>query len=339
MTKILIRNFPKVATSYEAVSQDEKHKVKFHLGFDSKDKSDEILASALSSFFISLIVHDEIFLTFDDFRFLLDKIGTADSLKLLESKIIKIVVERQHNTIWEGDVFLGKICLGGVAPQKDPMEEFEKNISSLSGINASTKSQLIQYTDNAKIEIPEAVYNCTDSELKSDLSRGTFSTLGITTTSTDDVNPIDAFKLLRIADVTQSLILQNQLSIDSVVQDGFVRQYLDIKLGALAPLAGKDSISPFSTISSIKGIPDLFTLYKHRTITMENIIACRNAFSGGLFRKWYSSTDYDEQKILQALINKGAKQSQLMKFARFIYPNVLGLINPVAGVASSAIDS
>jgi len=340
MTKILIQNFPsKTILCQVALEGDEKNIASFQVGYDSRYEYKELLESGLSSFFTSLIIHDEIFLRLADFRVLLYTIGIADTLKLLDSKIIKVVIEPQTSAIWADDSASGTMRLGGVIPQIDQMQRFEKNISSLAGIDVKTKSLLIQYTDNAKIIISKEFYKLIDSDLNSDLLRGTFSTLGITTTSTNDVNPIDANKLLRVSAVTNSLMLQIELAIDSVVQDGFVKQYLEIKLGSLVPLARKDSISPFSKISSVKGIPDLFSLYKNRTITMEEIIACRNTFNGGLFRKWYSSTDYDEQKILQTLINKGAKQSQFMKFARFIYPNVLGLINPVAGVASSAIDS
>lgn len=340
MTKILINNFPRQAQYVHATSTaDENDKVRFHVGYDNESSAQMLVANALSSFFSSLIIHNQIYITFDDFYFLLDALGAPDTVRLLDRKIIKIVGVKHDNAIWESASAKGKLQLSGVELSEDIMARFEKSVNESKKISLSDKAFLIQYTDNARVDAPNEIYELKKLELEKDLIRGTFSGLGIATTSSDDVRPQDALKLLRLADITEGLILQSKLGLDSISQDGFVKQYLDFKVGALTSLPQKDSLSPFSTISKLKGIPDLYNLYKHGTITMDNILACRESFSGGLFRQWYSSTDYSEEIILRTLVDKGVKESPLRKFARVIYPNVVGLIGPLAGLAASAVDS
>lgn len=336
MTKILVNNFPNdAATVTVKPDTGEKERINFSVGYDPDYRSEEIIAGGLTSFFSSLIIHDEVFLTYSDYFVLLKEVGVTDMLKLLDRKIIKILLDRTAHVIEHGKT----LSFGSLSPVQDAMEDLEEKTKSLSLHSAREKSLLLQFSDNASIPVPEHTSDIVTDELKNDLARGTFSKFGISTTSIEDIQPADVIKILRIAAITRALILQNQLGVDSLVQDGFVKQYLSTKLGAFSDLVGNDSIALFSTINALKGIPDIYTLYKHGTVTMEDIIACRDAFSGGLFRKWYASTDYDVQKVLQALTNRNTKESQLMKLARLIYPNVLGLIGPITGMAFSAIDS
>lgn len=344
MSNILINNFPRdaraftMAMDYEnkaiAGNSDKKSK-KYLLGYDDATRNNEVIDGALSSFFLSLIIHDEITLYYGDYRILIEKIGGADTLKLLDRKILKIVFNRVVNLVVQEST----LTITGHMVGKDPIEHLEETLKSSPSFNLHEKSLLLQYTDNAKILFNKDITHLTHKELSSDLSRRIFSELGITTQNPHDIHPLDGYKLLRIADTIEALILQNELSISSLVQDGFVQQYLDSKLGALRPKVASDSVAQFSKIIKMKGIPDLYNLYKHGTIKMEDIIACRDTFSGGLFRKWYASTDYDEQKVLQALINKSTNESNVIKLARLIFPNVLGLIAPITGVAISVIDS
>lgn len=198
---------------------------------------------------------------------------------------------------------------------------------------------MLQYADNAIVGVSSEFGKLKERELKNDLVKNTFAPIGLETTSLDDVRPQDALKLLRLADTTDLLLLQHSLGIESIVQDGFVKQYMDIKLGPLVSEMHKDTLTTFSKVTSLKGIPDIYKLYKHGTIDMDSIMSCRASLNGGLFRQWYASTDYDENTVLSLLIQKGVKESVLRKLARIVYPNLIGIINPIAGVAAEVVDS
>jgi hypothetical protein len=338
MTKILISNFPQSAQLVGAVN-DAGEKVEFHVGYEDVEKSKEVLTSAMSSFFISLLVHDEIYITISDFHAIIAAIGPAAAISLLERKILKFVPPLPESVIVKAGPTSSTMSFNSVGLAEDAMVRFERLINSSKTIKASEKPALVQYVDNAKIEKQTEVEKLWTKELANDLEKQTFKQLGITTESLNNVNAADTFKLIRISEITKQLILQNRLNIDSISQDGFVQQYLGHKMGALTPVSAKDSLWSFKKISELKGIPDLYDLFKRGTITIDNILDCRDKYSGGLFRKWYSSTDYDEQNVLMALVNTSVKEAPWIKAARVIYPNVIGLMGPLPGLVASAVDS
>lgn len=339
MTKILISTFPNEAYSITLKSDDDENKLwKSYLGCDTGNNSEELKTQALSSFFISLIIHDEIYISINNYYYLIMILGAKDLLSLLDRKIIKIIDHDYAFAITESNEKNGNLLFDGIKNSKDGLTRIEEFINNSNKIKTSEKPNLIQFTSNAILKTSEEdFYNC-KNELARDLNNKIFQKVGLRTESLDEIHRTDILKLNRITSITEQLMIQNKFEIDSIAQDGFVKDYFECKFGALTNLVGKDTLSPFKCIVNLKGIPDLYNLYKHSTITMDDVLNCRNSFSGGLFRKWYSSSDYNEKEILQRLVNKGEKESNVAKLARFIYPNVLGIINPLTGILASAID-
>ena len=143
---------------------------------------------------------------------------------------------------------------------------------------------------------------------------------------------------MRLSDVAQNLVIQSKLKITSLNQDGYAKKYINTKLGALTSLVGNEPTQTFSNIISKKGIPDIYHLFKSGVIDIDDILMCRNSFNGGIFRNWLESIDYEESVVLEKLINKNS-QSSVNKFIRYLYPNIFGLISPLAGAAAGAFDS
>ena len=198
---------------------------------------------------------------------------------------------------------------------------------------------IIQFVDNSSTNFDEATTELGIKEVVSDLSNSKIKTdFGLYSNSITEVEPIDTLRILRLSDVAQNLVVQSKLKITSMYQDGYANKYINTKLGALASLVGNEPTQKFANIINKKGIPDIYHLYKKGVIDIDDILLCRNSFNGGIFRNWLESVDYDESSILEVLINKNS-QSKMIKFIRYLYPNVFGLISPIAGAAAGAFDS
>ena len=335
MTSILVHNFPSPAASFTAVmTKRPEEKIHFASGYDPQDKSAELFSNAMSSFFQSLMVHEVIYLSFWDFKMVLESIGHADMLELLNRKVIKLLPLHSAPVIMRGNT----LSFDRLTAVKSSMDDFEEEVGSKRVMNTHDRSKLLQYAANATVEVQSELLKITDDEVDSDLSRGIFSSIGVHSKSLHDIRPEDALKVLRLADTTLALVLQQKLGIDTVIQDAFVSSYLQTKLGALAPRSG-DSLSLFANITKLKGIPDLYRLFKSKTITMDDVLRCRDSFAGGLFRRWYESSDYDEARVIQTLLNGASKGSPIWKLVRLVYPEVMSVIHPVLGPLSSAVDS
>ncbi|MCA0763119.1 YecA family protein [Vibrio vulnificus] len=198
----------------------------------------------------------------------------------------------------------------------------------------------MQYVDNNSVSLGKEDSKIVTSEISSDLSNAKIRTnLGIESESKNNILPVDVYRMIRLSTIAQGLITQNSLGIESIYQDGYAKDYVNSKLGAFSSVVGNDSVQTFSNVMNLKGIPDIYTLYKRDVITLDDIINYRNTFNGTIFRKWFASENYDEKEVVRTLINNESKEKSMSKFIRFLYPNIAGILNPVLGAASSAFDS
>ena len=148
----------------------------------------------------------------------------------------------------------------------------------------------------------------------------------------------DIYKLLRIANISKGLIYQYEYDIGTTTVDGYASKYLQSKLSHFSRKITSRSDETFIKILSIKGIPDLSTLYQNSIITMYDIVNMRENFNGKVFRQWYSSIDYSQDQFLLHMTNI-KKDGRIKKLSRWLIPNAIGLLSPVAGAAASALDS
>lgn len=340
MSKILINNFPQSLIHYTACSvSDEFDKVEFTLGFDLERQIHDIKNSTLTSFFQSILIHDEILVSYSDYLKLIEFIGIEDTLKLLDAKIIKIIMLKSNICLMRKDNIRSSLDI--ISLQGDLMEKFEKEVSKRTDISSHQKSQFIQFTDNSKIIIEDRdsidlVYKEIISDIK---ANQTLNYINITSPSIDDMSFIDSLKVLRISNILQGLILQNHLKVDCITQDAHSKDYLNSKLGFLADQYSLNSLECFTTITEKKKIPDIYQIYKSKIMTMDEIIKCRETYNGSIFRKWLESKDYDQDELLVALLNSSTRDKGFIKFLRWVYPNLAGLVNVFSGAAAAAFDS
>jgi len=337
MTSILIANAPIQNVKVTAKSVEKNDEMQFLCGYHTKDDIKLQQESVLSAIFTSFLTHETIYIKPLTVSLLIDRIGVADVNKLFDNKILKVCFDL--------DDFV--IKLNKNSPSLEPlhfqwsdMEGFEEKLGDIKGSNPKEINKLFQYIDNSSVKSDKETSKLIESEIITDITNPILSNdFSLNSESITNVNPLDFYRLLRVSDVAQGLVLQNKLGIDSIYQDGFSKKYINTKLGAFSSISGKDSIETFSNIMNLKGLPDIFKLYSKGIITVDDILRCRNNFNGSVFRKWFASEDYDEHQVVQSLLNKATPDKGVSKFIRFLYPNLAGIISPVLGAASAAVDS
>jgi hypothetical protein len=336
MTSILIANNAGAHTKYGLISEDTATKSNFLMGYFSKQEVEKQNESTLSSFFISLLTHEEIYLNDHTLDLVLNCIGYKSLLKLLEQKVIKTCFGLGNNVVFLGEY---RHQLEIIYHKKSDINIFEENLSEKVNSKDSDFNSIIQYVDNSSVTLDGSITQLGIREVISDLSSSQIKTeFGLCSNSISEIEPIDTLRILRLSDVAQNLVIQSKLKITSIYQDGYAKKYINTKLGAFASSVGHESTQTFTKIINQKGIPDIYHLYKKGAINIDDILMYRNTFNGGIFRNWLESVDYEESSIIEKLINKN-RQSNLNKFIRYLYPNVFGLISPLAGAAAGALDS
>ncbi len=336
MTSILIANTAYSLAQVSAKSEGNSDIVDFVMGYFSNGEVEEQNKRVLSSFFNSLITHEEIYLTLPTLELVLDNIGFTDLLRLLQDKAIKTCFGLGDNVvILDGDQ--GR--LSTIYRASSDINRFEKALAKKVTAKNRDYNTLMQYIENFSINLDKEVSELGIKEVVSDLSSSKIRTdLMLCSESINKIRQVDFLRTLRLADVAQSLVVQSKLSISSMTQDGYSSTYIRSKLGTLSSLVGDDPTKVFASILEQKRIPDIYPLYRKGIISIDDILRLRNNFNGGLFRKWFASEDYDEKEVIRTLLNKN-HDSQLSKFIRFLYPNIFGIISPIAGAASAVFDS
>lgn len=151
----------------------------------------------------------------------------------------------------------------------------------------------------------------------------------------------DIVPLMRLNYANKSLIYQNELKIKNLSTEPSIQKLVNIKIKPLFSINQSEPIELFSRIIKDKNIPDLTNLYTENLISIEEIISIKNNFSGKKFRNWFNSSDYNQPEIYRQLL-KGPKKTtnaMLTRFIRWSFTNLIGIIDPISGIAASTVDS
>ena len=318
-------------------------------------KSGNPINSELRSDILSaLILHDKLCVDIYDVLHLLNLFGADDCIKLLESKSFEIyenlgpvtgAIAKDSNTykliiadIGDSDSRNSKISW---------IEEILTKISTVP-INNINKGQigkilalLVANIANTKKEfVTDILFKETSYDVQ---NRNVTNMFDITSTDFEAINKNDLLKILRLNHINRGLIDAQRIGSDSVIIDAWAKKFIKGKLSpAMNEHLLNSSVDIFrDKILSNKGIPDLNVLFENRIINADDIIAFRETTDGKLFRKWISGIDYDPEAIMTTLLNKKHQSliDRIVKTVRFVFPIVVGLQNPLAGIGASLVDS
>ena len=152
------------------------------------------------------------------------------------------------------------------------------------------------------------------------------------------MDPFQATKAMRLLNTLKGFSFQQKSGADVILQDAFSKDYLNTKLAFILKSESVDKIDFFSEITKIKGIPDIYHLLKTNVLDIHDIVRFTASNESKFFRDWYTNEDISKEDIyLKLMSNK--KGGVLSKGVRWLYPNIVGLVNPVLGGIASGIDS
>jgi hypothetical protein len=315
------------------------------MGFEMGINIKALYYNAISKFFLSFILYDEVIMTDDDFRQLVYQIGLENCLVLLESKKLKLIYDK---------VELGMEFLNPTGSRLKFTDEIlaipainyiDRNFGKFSN-KKSLQPKFIQYMDNALLKHVQTLASDTDDNIHgnayNELVREVSSTeiskkflSGIE--SVCDMDPHQSTKAIRLLNTLKGFSFQDKCGAEVILQDAFSRDYLNSKLTFLLRDEPADKVDFFSEITNLKGIPDMYYLLKNNVISIHDIVNFSTANESKLFRSWFTDSAVSKEDVYFKLMNN-KKETTIGKGVRWLYPNIVGLINPILGAAASGVD-
>jgi hypothetical protein len=167
MASILIANHAQRHVKYGVESIDKSTSLDFLMGYFSDQEVQKQNEITLSSFFISLLTHEEIYLNDSTLQLVLSCIGYKSLLKLLEHKIIKTCFGLGNNAIIIGK---DKHELTSVYADSSDINRFEEHLAKKIISKNGDFNTIIQYVDNSSVILDKTTTNLGVKEVVSDLS-------------------------------------------------------------------------------------------------------------------------------------------------------------------------
>ncbi|ABL99842.1 SEC-C metal-binding domain-containing protein [Shewanella amazonensis] len=137
--------------------------------------------------------------------------------------------------------------------------------------------------------------------------------------------------------------LSTDIDVEEIAGDGNTLALIKAKGQRVGlDLEGKNA---FSKIQEISGIPDIGELFSKNEFTPEQLLDLRESKHSQVFRDWFSSENPNEtsQQIVERYVSSIGKPSIIeklpIKTLRFGVTTGAGLLDPLTGAISSAVDS
>jgi hypothetical protein len=342
MSSILLNNFPKkmgFMSRHNKITETWEKESSLFIGFHStQSEVNKGYISAIRKLFVSLLLHDVIYLRHEDYISCFTLLGYENMLALLERGVIRIVYDFHDYSysFKEGEYNLG--IMTRLAPMRDLLEGYTSINHENQPLQArlrflTEKNQiLLNSRDNEKVD--DSLARSIVEEVNRDISNEKFcSHFEI---DRQNFTTKKALTSLRICDTLTGYSLQKKLGVEAIVQDVFAKDYAQNKL--LISNFREETTECFESIMTMKGIPDLFDLYTKDIISFDEILKIREKTQAKVFRRWIEEKDYDPNEIVKELL-KPCKSSINSRVVSFVYPNIIGVFNPIAGVLAAATDS
>lgn len=322
----------------------------------SEDRGDG--KQIISDFLNALLTNDKICINIDSFLRLIPLLGFNDTQKLLLRGIFEIINDGSYDPIIiaedRGFSKFSYVCSLETAlfsEQSQSSQELESQLNRNFG-SRDCKIHLKKYEINSlQLLIEKNTLNLKSNasqeqisnELKYDLgNQSLVSQLQLNTCTLEQISREDIYHVLRLAQLNRGLVYASKINADNLIVESAVRPVLNAKFSPITrQTISSGTIELFKEITDIKGIPDLGKLYISRIISIDDILDLRENFNGRLFRHWINSSDYSEERTLQYVLSKSKPtlRNSIIKWFRWTYPNVIGVIEPVTGIAASLVDS
>jgi hypothetical protein len=345
---ILINNFPSPVSKLTPLDSNGMECKDFKsptllLGFDMGGNIKALNDNVLSKLFISLILYDSLIMVDTDFRKLINLIGFDDCFTLLKVKKVKLIYGEIDFSMEFLNKNGSKLKLNTDIKPIPLLPYMENNFQSYTE-RKSIKSAFIQSIENAMINKvndseTDELNSLIIDNLKKDIMNKEISNQFLNgVESIACMDPYQTTSVLRLINTLKGFSLQEKYKIGCIVQDSFSKDYLSSKLAFYNRKPITDKVEYFSDVCSIKRIPNIYDLYRRKSISINDIINISNENKTKKFNEWFNDDHLTKEDILFAL-TKSHKNSHLLKSIRWTLPNIAGLVNPLLGLASSFCDN
>lgn len=350
MSKILLNNYqptPHVITGKPFKSKGDE--ISFVVGFSIDKDQKKARLDIISDIISTLLICDKLFIPLYQVPLLLKALKEDDVFTLLRNDALVIINDRNLNPtiIIEDKLTYKASCLFLSEPDdggKDTLQDIEEKWQKQNLLHKDLLDQIIVLLSKKMVIIDaKNIGRMIENEIDYDLRNTNLTNrMSATSTSRENINPNDIYKILRLLHINKGLAYASILGLDTVLIDSEIRPILNDKIAPiLLKNSSYDCVNIFQNILSTKGLPDLGYIYDEGIISINDILALRQNIDGIIFRKWYESIDYNQHEAFKILLNKIRKplQSIAIKHVRWIYPKIIGLVNPIAGFATSYVES
>ena len=298
----------------------------------------------LNQLITALLIHDKISIKIDSLEELELLIGIDNVLRLFNEDCLEII---DDGGTMEGfligrngeNIFMNFSGCTGL--QLEAIEERLKN--KYKGRFEDKKvGPLLLNVESKRIVLDGAwLSHIAKEELTYDFNNQNLTQLlGFKSESYVSTTDEETLSLMRLCYLNKGLVYQNEIKADFLLTEDYSKEILLSKVSPILT-STQDPQKLFTQLSHDKKIPELAKLVIDGTIKFEQILELRNSVDGKKFRVWFESMDYDKNSVYEEIMkfNSSISSNSWVKLIRWIYPNVMGLLNPIAGIATSAIDS
>lgn len=339
MNKIFLNNFPLVNQKITAATSDG-NEVSILVGFDIPKTVLEIRKQVVQNVFNCLLAHDRISISAINLVFIVEAFGFSDTIELLKNDYLELLDDSGTMYSVLKNKSQKKFETGAVF-QNDAISWLEKRLPeykpssnqiSLTLLEVEKRLIKLDHDELSKKVLNEVAYDLKNKNLTEHLS--------IKSKNRDEVENTDILKILRLLQINSGLVYASEIQTDNLFTDGAIKSILNAKVSPIVNDSLKDSIGLINDITSKKGIPDLSDLYLNKIISIHDFISIVENSNGTKFRKWLVSQEYNHNAAINQLMKeRPSLDGPLAKGLKFIITNAVGLINPIAGLGASAVES
>ncbi len=299
----------------------------------------------VSQFLTSILLHDEIYIKIDALEEVISILGIKEVLLLLQNNILKVVDDTG--------------TMVGFLPSGD--EHLLMNFSNSTALQFEAITSRLEKKFNGHFDnhqVKPLMYTVSDKSIQIDgawlghlAQEETMSDLrNLNITDFLNISPdysniivreVDTLEVMRLSYLNRSLIYQHELKIKSLLTEATSKKIINLKFNPSIITPPLTAWTFLTKIIQDKQIPDFGELYIKGIVKMDDIIELRNSIDGGKFRDWMETEEYNKNSIYKKVLssNSGVKEKALIKFTRWLYPNIVGFISPIGGVVVSIVES
>jgi hypothetical protein len=314
--KVFINNFPNPVRQMQVmINGTWRADSELNLtGFDMQGNYKVLWENAMKKLFLCFLLYDEVILAEEDFSQLIKCIGLKNARILLENKIIKTVYCQNSLALTSLNKSGSSLKINQDMMAIPLLYYMEKNFKVYTANkNEQEKNVFLQLFENSMLygvkekvdtDTTDRVYDVAFLELKKDLNNNNLKQdLDLDIEDLENMNPYQATKALRVINTIRGLVISQDLSANTCLQDAFTKDYLFAKYHPVLNTTKTDKLDLFSDVLNIKGVVDIFYLFKIGAIRINDIVEIRSKYSRIAFRNWFMSNELTEQEIFRKLMS------------------------------------